>query len=142
MQNSQKNGHYIKIYGYIYSNTEWNEINLCKVKRPRRKVQKKHDKPYMPKKAIKSGTQGRKFKVLKRHIDLTARQQQSANLAQKPVDKSLPTFELSWLLAELISEKRKDSQVWPTTTLQFPGLLLHLVSIVISSLYFDLSNLR
>ena len=32
---------------------------------------KKHDKPYMPKKAVNSGTQGRKNKDLKMHIDLT-----------------------------------------------------------------------
>ena len=31
---------------------------------------KNHDKPYMAKKANKSVTQGRKNKVLKRHIDL------------------------------------------------------------------------
>ena len=30
----------------------------------------KYDKPYMPKKALKSGTQGSKNQVLKRHIDL------------------------------------------------------------------------
>ena len=40
----------------------------------------------MPKKAIKSRTQGRKNKVLKRHIDLT-----SSN-KMPPLDKSPPTF--------------------------------------------------
>ena len=33
--------------------------------------EKNIDKPYMAKKAIDSGTEGRKSKVLKRHIDMT-----------------------------------------------------------------------
>ena len=35
-----------------------------------KKQKKKNDKPFMVKKAIESGTQGRKHKVLKGHIGL------------------------------------------------------------------------
>ena len=49
-------------------------IQLSKLKQPRKKdtvKKKKHYKPYMAKKVIYPGTQGRKNKVLKRPIDLT-----------------------------------------------------------------------
>ena len=44
----------------------------------------------MPKKAVKSGTQGRKYTDLKMHIDLTGSNKVSI-LDKSPLDKSPPT---------------------------------------------------
>ena len=44
----------------------------------------KQDKPYMPKKAVKFGTRGRKNKYFKMHIDLTGSN-------KSPLDRSPPT---------------------------------------------------
>ena len=48
-------------------------IQLSKLKQPEKKIsyKKKYYKPYMAKKTIDPGSQGRKYKVLKRPIDLT-----------------------------------------------------------------------
>ena len=73
---------------YIYSNAEWKiykflifkvikvgfqvNIQLSKLMRSRKKdTQKKKYKPYMAKKTIYPGTQGRKNKILKMPNDLT-----------------------------------------------------------------------
>ena len=53
-------------------------------------IKKKHDKNYMPKKAVQSGTQGKKNKDLKMHIDLTGSNKVSI-LDKSPLDKSPPT---------------------------------------------------
>ena len=73
--------------------------------RGERYYKKKHDKPYMPKKAMKSGTQGRKNKVLKRYSELTGSDKVQI-LDKGPSDKNPPTVpfdchmnrSIDWLL--------------------------------------------
>ena len=77
----------------------------------------------MPKKAKKSGTQGRKQKNLKRHIDLTA------NLGQKPFgQKSADHFYFSKALIRIIWRKQEQIKIGTIKLLQvylsYGGFLL------------------